>query len=301
MKIGVALGSGSARGWAHIGVIEALNDLGLKIDVVAGCSIGSYVGAAYANNKLSELKEWVGGFTEWQVAGLMGVGLNRGGLVSGERVFKQLEQHFSPSTFEQLNKPLGVVATDLYSGKEVWFTSGDVIEAVRASCAIPALFPAVWHKSKQRWLVDGALVNPVPVSLCRHLGADFVIGVNLNSDYRPHLYEQNSSALQQNQEKTNDFFEKSKSVINQWFSIDIYNDSQPKPPSMLGAITGSLAIMQDRLTRSKLIAEPPEIIIEPRLSDFGIMEYHRGSELIAEGRASVKRVEEQIKYQLGLD
>ena len=118
MKIGVALGSGAARGWAHIGVLQALEELGIDIQVVAGCSIGSYVGAAFASGKLQGLADWVSSLTEWQVLGLMGVGLHRGGLVSGQKVFQALQNNFREETFEQLNVPLGIVATDLYSGKE---------------------------------------------------------------------------------------------------------------------------------------------------------------------------------------
>ena len=137
MKIGLALGSGAARGWSHIGVIQALEELGIQIDIVSGCSIGSYVGAAYASGKLPELSEWVTSLTEWQVFALMGVGFHKGGLVSGLKVFKALQDKFSLENFEQLQKPFAAVATDLYSGREVNFTSGSVVEAVKASCAIP--------------------------------------------------------------------------------------------------------------------------------------------------------------------
>jgi NTE family protein len=124
MKIGLALGSGASRGWAHIGVIQALEEMGIQIDIVSGCSIGSYVGAAYASGKLPELAEWVESLTEWQVLGLMGVGFHKGGLVSGQKVFKALQDNFSVETFEELTIPFAAVATDLYSGREVNFMSG---------------------------------------------------------------------------------------------------------------------------------------------------------------------------------
>jgi NTE family protein len=159
MKIGLALGSGAARGWAHIGVIQALEEMGIEIDIVSGCSIGSYVGAAYASGKLSELAEWVESLTDWQVFALMGVGFHKGGLMSGFKVFKALQDNFSFETFEELNKPFAAVATDLYSGREVNFISGSVVDAVKASCAIPGLFPPILFEN--RWLVDGGVVNPV--------------------------------------------------------------------------------------------------------------------------------------------
>ncbi|GAA0852173.1 patatin-like phospholipase family protein [Aliiglaciecola litoralis] len=353
MKIGLALGSGAARGWAHIGIIQALEELGVKIDVVAGCSIGAYVGAAYASNKLTPLGEWASSLTEWQVLGLMGVGIRKGALASGHRVFKALEEKFCEENFEQLALPFGVVATDLYSGKEVAFTKGPIGSAVRASCAIPALFPPVAYEG--RWLVDGAVVNPVPVNLCRQLGADFVFAVNLSADFRPEVQLAFQQEHERNLQRTNDFFNKSQSFMQRIFSgrfkksadedIDLddsdetldnqydqtppletvqssadqatqselaTNQEQPTfapvkmhltdtTPSILGVMSSSLDILQARVTRSRLAGDPPDILIEPQLRDFGIMEFHRAGELIEEGRQSVMRVAEQIKYQLRLN
>ncbi|MDP5041149.1 MAG: patatin-like phospholipase family protein, partial [Paraglaciecola sp.] len=171
MKIGLALGSGASRGWAHIGVIQALEELGIEIDIVTGCSIGSYVGAAYASGKLEPLAEWVKSLTEWQVFALMGVGFYRGGLVSGLKVFKALEDNFAFDTFDKLHKPFAAVATDLYSGREVDFTQGSVIQAVRASCAIPGLFPPVCIDN--RWLVDGGVVTLEMASFTQNTGKQF--------------------------------------------------------------------------------------------------------------------------------
>lgn len=319
MKIGLALGSGASRGWAHIGVIQALEELGVQIDVIAGCSIGSYVGAAYASGKLAPLTEWVNSLTEWQVLALMGVGLHRGGLVSGQKVFQALQDNFSFETFEQLHKPLGVVATDLYSGREVNFYQGAIIDAVRSSCAIPGLFPPVSHQDS--WLVDGGVVNPVPVNLCRHMGADIVIAVSLNADFRPQAPEINQQVHEQNQQKTNDFFSKSQAQIQQWFKSDgVKNKSDPdddpelvaaststvistkksSAPSMIGVMSSSLDILQARVARSRLAGEPPDILIEPQLQAFSMMEFYRAQELIEEGRNSVTRIAEQIRYQLRL-
>ena len=311
MKIGLALGSGAARGWSHIGIIQALESLGINIDVVAGCSIGAYVGAAYTSDRLDDLSEWATSLTEWQVLSLMGVGLNKGGLASGQKVFDVLTEKFSYATFEQLHKPLAVVATDLYSGKEVSFLNGPIDIAVRSSCAIPALFPP--QLCEHRWLVDGAVVNPVPVNLCRQLGADFVIAVNLSADFRP-LQNQAEEVTEHehNQQKTNDFFSKSQALVQQWFKGDDKDNAAdkensvtktkvtPDAPSIIGVMSGALDILQARVTRSRLAGDPPNVLIEPQLRDFGIMEFHRAQELIAEGKESVSRVSEQIKYQLGL-
>lgn len=347
MKIGLALGSGAARGWAHIGVIQALEEMGIKIDVVTGCSIGSYVGAAYASGKLNELAQWVESLTEWQVYALMGVGFHRGGLVSGLKVFKALQDNFSFETFDQLHKPFATVATDLYTGREVDFRQGSVIDAVKASCAIPGLFAPQLHNN--RWLVDGGVVNPVPVNMCRMLGADIVIAVNLSADFRPQSLVNSIVDQGNNQKKTSDFFKRSHQQIQQWFKkdepvepelseqeLDIAHSTEqnqdeddqyldileptdienptlsnplqihaenevPPAPSIINAMTASLDILSARVTRSRLAGDPPDILIEPQLRDFGMMEFYRATELINHGRESVYRIAKQINYQLGFE
>lgn len=339
MKIGLALGAGAARGWTHIGIIEALEKLGVKIDVVAGCSIGAYVGAAYASGKMEGLKEWACSLSDWQVLALMGVGLRRGGIASGQKVFDKLASEFCESTYEEMLKPFAAVATDLYTGREVVFNSGPIGDTIQASCAIPALFAPVAHGD--RWLVDGAVVNPVPVNLCRQLGADFVIAVNLNADFRPLRLEKLRQDHEENQRKTEDFFTKSQNVLRQWFSPDSKDDktsdeneeqlqvnasedvnieesiasdviekveeeftevpakvNKRNPPGIMSVMSSSLEILQARVTRSRLAGDPPDILIEPQLTDVGIMEFHRAEELCAKGEETIARIAEQIRYQL---
>lgn len=298
MKIGLALGAGAARGWAHIGIIKALQELGVKIDVVAGCSIGAYVGAAFASGRLDELEEWAFSLSEWQVFGLLGIGFRRGGIASGQKVFLKHSEDFCASTFEEMNIPFTAVATDLYSGKEVVFNKGKVSSAIQASCAIPALFPPIEHEG--RWLVDGAVVNPVPVNQCRQLGADFVIAVNLSADFRPRLIEKAEKEHEANQQKTDQFLsEGSGGFMKQWFSPD------PKPnkkqaPGIVSVMSSSLEILQARVTRSRLGGDPPDLLIEPQLRNVGLLEFHRAEELSNEGRAAVNRLAQQIQYQLNL-
>lgn len=295
MRIGLALGAGAARGWAHIGIIEALERIGVKVDIVTGCSIGAYVGAAYASGKLPELKEWACSLSEWQVLSLMGVGIRRGGIASGQKVFDKLAEDFCAPTFEEMQKPFSAVATDLYSGREVVFNSGPIADSIQASCAIPALFSPVAHGD--RWLVDGAVVNPVPVNLARQLGADFVIAINLNADFRPQRLEKLEKEHEEIQRKTDDFFTKSQNVVRQWFSPDT-KPNKMNPPGILSVMSSSLEILQARVTRSRLAGEPPDILIEPPLTDFGIMEFHRAQELVVKGQETVDRLAEQIRYQL---
>ena len=339
MKIGLALGAGAARGWTHIGIIQALEKLGVKIDVVAGCSIGAYVGAAYASGKLEGLKEWACSLSDWQVLALMGVGLRRGGIASGQKVFDKLASEVCESSYEDMLKPFATVATDLYTGREVVFNSGPIGDTIQASCAIPALFAPVAHGD--RWLVDGAVVNPVPVNLCRQLGADFVIAVNLNADFRPLRLEKLRQDHEENQRKTEDFFTKSQNVLRQWFSPDSKQDDKSiedkeepnadaatdvkteegiaadvidkveeeftevpvkvnkrNPPGIMSVMSSSLEILQARVTRSRLAGDPPDILIEPQLTDVGIMEFHRAEELCAKGEETIARLAEQIRYQL---
>lgn len=327
MKIGLALGAGAARGWTHIGIIKALEKLGVKIDVVAGCSIGAYVGAAYASGKLDELQEWACSLSDWQVLALMGVGLRRGGIASGQKVFDKLSNEFCVENYEDMLKPFAAVATDLYSGREVVFNSGPIGDTIQASCAIPALFAPVAHGD--RWLVDGAVVNPVPVNLCRQLGADFVIAVNLNADFRPLMIEKLRHDHEENQRKTEDFFTKSQNVLKQWFSPDSKQEEKEptvvtdesiaseviekieeevtevpakakknNPPGIMSVMSSSLDILQARVTRSRLAGDPPDILIEPQLTDVGIMEFHRAQELCTKGEETIARIAEQIRYQL---
>jgi NTE family protein len=298
MKIGIALGSGASRGWAHIGIIQALEKLGVKIDIVAGCSIGAYVGAAYASGKLDELKDWACTLSEWQVLSLMGVGIRRGGLASGQKVFDKLASEFCADSFEAMNKPFACVATDLYSGREVVFNQGPLGTSIQASCAIPALFSPIAYND--RWLVDGAVVNPVPVNLCRQLGADFVIAINLNADFRPLRLSKETEEHSEVQEKNDHFFKKSQDIVRQWFSTDS-KPSKQTSPGILSVMSSSLEILQARVTRSRLAGDPPDIVIEPPLTDVGLMEFHRAAELCETGEKTVMRLAEQIRYQLVLD
>lgn len=177
--VGVALGSGSARGWAHFGVLRALREAGIRPDIVCGTSIGALVGAAHAAGEADRFEEWVLGLGMRKVFGFMDFNLG-GGMLKGERIIDFWREHFVQETMEQLGAPFGCVATDLHTGAEVWLRKGSIADAVRASIALPGLFTPVMRDG--RWLVDGGLVNPVPVSLARAMGADVVIAVDLNAD-----------------------------------------------------------------------------------------------------------------------
>ncbi len=274
--IGVALGSGSARGWAHVGVLRALERAGLAPDVVCGTSIGALVGAAYAAGRVEQLDRWVGGLTWPAVMGLMDFHMD-GGLISGTRLVDFFRSKFDDPGIEKLPKPFGCVATELTSGREIWLRRGPVIDAVRASAALPGLLSPVVHE--ERLLVDGGLVNPVPVSLCRAMGADIVIGVDLNWDLIGRRNQVPDEVKTEGGPADSSILEAIFAKFRQPRGLDAAGQN----PSMLDVLTTSLNIMQVRITQSRLAGEPADVMIRPRLSGIAAMDFHRGAVASAEG------------------
>lgn len=294
-RIGLALGSGSSRGWAHIGVLRALAELDIEPEIVCGCSIGALVGASYASESLDELESWVGSLTMLEVARFLELNLSFDGFVDTERLEKFIRKHVFPKEvrIEELRHTFAAVASDLETGREVWFTKGPVLDAVRASIAMPGLFPPVRHED--RWLVDGGLVNPVPVSLCRALGADIVIAVNLNGDILgKHLNPTEQPA------ETAGFLSSLKQRVMRYSPSIFENGSEGKaPPALFIAIAASINILQDRITRSRMAGDPPDIQLAPKLSHIGLMEFHRVRESVAAGKECVLRAEPDLRYLMG--
>lgn len=273
-KIGLVLGSGSARGWAHIGVIRELSDHGYAPDIVCGCSIGAFVGASYANGDLDGLERWVRALAWQDVLGLLDVGFG-GGLIKGDKLMAFFARHFVDRDFTQLQKPFACVATELATGREIWLREGSVAAAVRASIALPGLFRPVRHEG--RLLVDGALVNPVPVSLARALDSEIVLAVDLGADMI-------GRALQRGEPgEENGGWRK---ALAERLGI---LDGDGLPP-LAGVLATSIHIMQSRIARSRLAGEPADVLITPRLAHLGLMDYHRAEEAIQEGREAVKRM-----------
>ncbi|MDP1651404.1 MAG: patatin-like phospholipase RssA [Rhodocyclaceae bacterium] len=283
-KVGLALGSGSARGWAHIGVIRALEEAGVRPDVLCGCSIGALVGAAYADGDLGQLEHWVTGLAWQDVVGLLDVGFT-GGLIKGDKLLAFFEKHFVDKDISALPLPFACVATDLANGREVWLREGSVAAAVRASLAVPGLLAPVNRDG--RLLVDGGLVNPVPVSLCRALGADIVIAVDLGSDIVGSSLRKSATAEERRGKGWTDKLLTSLGLK--------HNDDLP---SLAAVLNTSIHIMQVRIARSRLAGEPADVLISPRLAHLGLMDYHRAAEAIAEGAAAVKRMLPAIEFAL---
>ncbi|QYZ66435.1 MAG: patatin [Gammaproteobacteria bacterium (ex Lamellibrachia satsuma)] len=292
-SIGLALGSGSSRGWAHIGIIKELAKNGIEPDIICGCSIGSIVGASHAAGNLEALETWVRSLSKRTVTRFFELNLSLNGFVNAERFHAFLDECVCDEAvqIEQLPKTFASVSTDLKSGREVWFTEGLALDAVRASISLPGLFPPVRHQGS--WLVDGGLVNPVPVSICRALGADIVIAVNLNGDILGKHQRQKTSVEPPEDEGLLDSVSR---------SIRAYSDtlfpSKDPAPSLFDAIAGSINITQDRITRSRMAGDPPDIMLSPRLSHIELLEFHRGKEAIKEGKNCVKRMLPEIEYRL---
>jgi len=303
------LGGGSARGWAHIGVIRALEQEGIVPSVVAGTSIGALVGAAYVGNELTTLEDWVRGLTRRDVMRYLDFTLAGGGFIEGERLMKFFRKHIDPGLIEELERPFACVATELESGREVWLQRGDVLDAVRASYALPGLFTPV-HDG-DTWLVDGGLVNPVPVSVCRALGADVVIAVNLNGDI---LGKRNRQRAKKKVKQAAPRAPEDAESDNAWSAAldglksragtllsQLWEDEEPHAataPGLFDVVAGSINIMQVRITRSRMAGDPPEVVLAPHLSHIELLEFHRADEAIDEGRQAVERMMPAIRDAL---
>ena len=289
--IGLALGSGAARGWAHIGVIHALEEAGVRPSVVAGCSIGALVGSGYASDSLDRLEAWVRGIRSLDVMRLLDVRFG-GGLIEGDSLMRSLAKQVEPVDIGSLDMPFAAVATDLEAGREVWLREGNLLQAVRASIAVPGLMSPVRHED--RWLVDGGLTDPVPVSLCRALGADVVIAVNLNSDLvGRHVRDirgaarhdtNNDSGLRKWLDGMDERFLDGR--VGKWLEE---RDHDEEPPGMLDVMAGSINIMQDRITRSRMAGDPPELLISPKLARVGLLEFERANEAIEQGYEAARK------------
>lgn len=300
--IGLALGSGSARGWSHIGVIRALEKAGISCDIVCGCSIGAIVGAAYANNRLHHLEDGVKKLDSWNLLRFFELSLNTRGFIDSRRLNDFFEDYVcsSDTLIADLEKPFATVATELKTGREIWFETGNVKDAIWSSFALPGLFSPVYYQKK--WLVDGGLVNPVPVSLCRALGADIVIAVNLNGDLvgrRNQLQSQTTKTVAGiPASKDTDLIESFTSLIKKTslslFSPD--NEDKKSPPSLMETVAASINITQDFITRSRMAGSPPDVMLSPRLSDIGLLEFDRGKDAIEEGEKCVERLLPEIEY-----
>lgn len=295
--IGLALGSGASRGWSHIGVIKALLEAGIEPDIVSGTSVGAMVGGSYLAGNLDKLESWVLGASRSDVLRFFSFRLANSAFVDIDRLNWFLHKFVAgPDVLiEQLAKPYAAVCTDLESGREVLLRKGALADSVRASMAMPGLFPA--ERNSHRWLVDGGLVNPLPVTACRTLGADIVIGVNLNSDI---LRERHAKPQATTKPLDDDIFANTEPHPTEQSSKSVVTDDKPeKTPGFFSTISNTINIFQDQITRSRLEADPADVLIEPKVGDIGMFEFQRAADAIMEGEACVRSALPEILAHIG--
>jgi len=294
-RIGLALGSGAARGWAHIGVLRALAEAGVEPHVICGSSIGALVGGVYLSGRLDELETWARALTKLKIIGYLDLQMSGGGMIAGNRLLAVLQQHLGELQIEDLPIPFAGVATDLVNGHEVWLQRGGLVDALRASISLPGVFAPV--RVDGRWLIDGGLVNPLPVSVCRAMGAQVTIAVNLNAGTVGRLRAAAGIIPKApGFDVLNDFSDMAApdgrrpigAVLRQVFG------RPPGTPGLFSVMAQSLSIVQDRITRSRLAGEPPDVSIDLGLGHIGLLEFDRAAEAIEEGRAAVARVMGEI-------
>jgi len=281
-RIGLALGSGAARGWSHIGVLQELQARRVPVDVIAGSSIGAVVGGCFAAGRLDALETFARSLTKRRVFSLVDVSFSGTGMISGGKLRDELARELSGLRIESLPIGFGAVATEIGSGHEVWLRRGDLVQAIRASYALPGVFEPL--RIGNRWLFDGALVNPVPVTLCRAMGAELVIAVNLIGDvaYRGALI---ADAAHAGPEATPyGAHHAAGGELRRQFGR-----GADGAPGMVSAMLDAFNITQDRIARSRLAGDPPDVLISARLSKIGLFEFHRADEMIAAGRDAARR------------
>lgn len=291
------MGSGSARGWSHIGVLRALLERGIEPSIVTGSSSGSLVAASYASNQLDALETWVRSLTKMDIWRLLDASFSGGGVMRGNRLMRVVGEQLDDSSIETLTRKFGAVAVDLYTGKEVWIQSGSILNAVRASSGLPGLFKPIRHEG--RWLIDGGVLNPVPVSLCRALGADYVIAVNLNlplarSEARAPASKNKSQATETlSIDDSAELFARWSGLLDNFVS-SIRSDRQPSEPGMIEVLLTTINIMRDQISRSRMTGDPPDLTVTPLLGDFNLMDFHRAAEAIEAGYAAIEQIAAEL-------
>jgi len=297
--VGIALGAGAARGWSHIGVLRELAAHGLKPDIVAGTSIGAVVGGCHVAGQLDALESFARSLSRRRIFGLMDVSFSGSGLIGGSRLKNLLDEAIGDRSIESLPNGFATVATEMISGHEIWLTRGHLVTAIRASYALPGIFEPV--RVADRWLFDGALVNPVPVTVCRALGAELVIAVNIIGDplFRGTVVSDQIAV------------DRSSQAIGEQAPMSgatgLLSGMRAKPsselrraPGIAAAMMDAFNITQDRISRSRLAGDPPDVMIAARLGKVGLFDFHRADELIAMGRDAVRRALPDIAAHIEL-
>lgn len=302
-SIALALGGGAARGFAHIGVVRALAAHGIVPDVIVGTSIGAVVGGCYAANQLDALEKWALGLSVRSVLSYLDINLTGSGLIRGTHLAKELLEGLKDTLIDELPTRFAAIATEFNTGHEIWLTRGRLVDALQASYALPGIFPPVLIG--RRWLVDGALVNPVPVSAARALGARLVIAVNLNSDLfgRGTIIASHGSdeadmraAAEATAPKPGGF----RGIFTREPSLRRQLVGRRGRPGIPTVMIEAFNVMQDRITRARLAGDPPDVLISPRLGTIGWFDFHRAKDAIRIGSEAVERSLDSIQEAIAV-
>jgi NTE family protein len=299
-KIGLALGAGSARGWAHIGVLRALTAAGIEPDIIAGTSIGAVAGGLYVAGELDSLEHFARDLTRRKIFGFLDFNFSGTGLIHGQRLREALETSLKGIQIEGLTRRFVAVATEISTGHETWLGRGYLVDAIRASYALPGIFKPV--NIEGRWLFDGALVNPIPVSVCRALGARYVIAVNVNSDagHGTVVTDVEALPLPALPPPADDqgVFARNGRGLKKLLQRQFFGRGD-NGPGISTVMLQAFNIVQDRIARSRLAGDPPDILISPPLPPVGLFDFHRAEEMIECGAAAVEHEVERIKREIG--
>lgn len=300
--IGLALGGGAARGFAHIGIMRVLLKHGIVPDVIAGTSIGAVVGGCFAAGKLDALEEWAMSLQPRRIFGYLDISLGGSGLIGGERLNAQLAENLGKVLIEDLPLKFAAIATEVRTGHEIWLTHGRLVDAIRASYALPGIFTPV--SVGDRWLVDGALVNPVPVSAARAMGAEIVIAVNVTTDVTGPSHGTTIPSQGAEPDNDADIELKPRRGFSQLFSPERTLKRQligsNARPGLSTVMVEAFNIMQDRITRARLAGDPPDVLISPRVGRIGWFDFHRAEETMAHGRRAAERAIESVQEAIAL-
>lgn len=287
--LALALGGGAARGWAHIGVLRALVAAGLEPDLVVGTSIGAIVGGHYAVGRLDDLEVFARSLTRRKFLSYLDFSMTGSGLITGQRLFDQFNKHLKDAKIEDLDRRFAAIAAELDTGHEIWLKRGSIVDAVRASSAIPGIVRPV--RINRRWLIDGSLVNPIPVSVCRALGAQIVVAVNLNGD----RFGRGGTLVHDDSDDATEVVEVEPQPL-EWNGREafrllhrqFFGRNNEAAPGISSVILDAFSIVHDRIARARLMGDPPDLMISPDLTGIGIFDVHRAEELIALGEGAAR-------------
>lgn len=298
--IGLALGGGVAKGWAHIGVIHAMKEAGIEPDVIAGTSIGALVGGAYLSGHLDTLETWARALNKRRILGYLDLTIGGSGFIGGARLVKLMEKYFGQMNIDDLDRRFIVVTTELATAHEIWLREGPLVQAVRASYALPGVFAPI--KINDRWLIDGSLVNPVPVSVCRAFGARLVIAVSLHTDAYGKVNLHEGQRLEQENDDDSiptTLAETIKANPQRILMKQLFGTGK-KAPGVGTIMLGALNIVMDRLGRSRMAGDPPDVLVAPRVGHISLLDFDRADETIELGRQAFQQALPRIEEAMAI-